>query len=50
MRLTRRQPYELVWDQPMTKLAAQFGISDVGKLSQLSGYLGWLLAERMRRC
>jgi hypothetical protein len=30
MRVTRRQLYELVWDQPMTKLAAQFGLSDVG--------------------
>ena len=50
MRLTRRQLYELVWDQPMTKLAAQFGISDVGKLSQLPGSIGWLLAKRMRRC
>jgi hypothetical protein len=29
-RLTRRQLYELVWDEPMTKLAAQFGLSDVG--------------------
>src|SRR5690242_7626806 len=29
-RLTRRQLYELVWDQPMTKLASQFGLSDVG--------------------
>jgi hypothetical protein len=27
-RLTRRQLYELVWDEPMTKLAAQFGLSD----------------------
>jgi len=29
-RLTRRQLYDLVWDQPMTKLAARFGLSDVG--------------------
>ena len=27
--LTRRQLYELVWTTPMTKLAPQFGISDV---------------------
>lgn len=28
--LTRRELYDLVWSMPMTKLAAEFGISDVG--------------------
>jgi hypothetical protein len=28
--LTRRVLYDLVWSRPMTKVAAEFGISDVG--------------------
>lgn len=28
--LTRTELYELVWSEPMTKLAKRFGISDVG--------------------
>jgi hypothetical protein len=27
--LTRRELYELVWARPMTKVAAELGISDV---------------------
>lgn len=29
-KLTRRELYDLVWSKPMTKLAAEFGLSDVG--------------------
>lgn len=29
-KLTRRELYDLVWAKPMTKLASEFGISDVG--------------------
>jgi hypothetical protein len=28
--LTRRELYELVWATPIQKLAAEFGVSDVG--------------------
>ena len=28
--LTRQELYDLVWAKPMTKVAAEFGISDVG--------------------
>ena len=28
-RLTRQQLHDLVWDRPMTKLAKEFGLSDV---------------------
>jgi hypothetical protein len=28
--LTRRALYDIVWSRPMTKVAEEFGISDVG--------------------